>query len=60
MAGGTIGLQPARQKANDIPLALLSDGPGFLEAEISWPVIHGWPMNGRQGYFSFKEAGTIG
>jgi len=21
--------------------ALLCDGPGFLEAEISWPVIHG-------------------
>jgi len=23
-------------------------------------VIIGQPMNGRQGYFSFKEAGTIG
>ena len=23
-------------------------------------VIMGEPMNGRQGYFSFKEAGTIG
>ena len=38
----------------------LSEAPRILQIQMLDHVIIGQPMNGRQGYFSFKEAGTIG
>ena len=38
----------------------LSEAARILQIQMLDHVIIGEPMNGRQGYFSFKEAGTIG
>ena len=38
----------------------LSEAARILQIQMLDHVIIGQPMNGRQGYFSFKEAGTIG
>lgn len=38
----------------------LSEASRILQIQMLDHVIIGQPMNGRQGYFSFKEAGTIG
>jgi DNA repair protein RadC len=38
----------------------LNEAARILQIQMLDHVIIGEPMNGRQGYFSFKEAGTIG
>lgn len=38
----------------------LSEASRILQIQILDHVIIGQPVNHRQGYFSFKEAGTIG
>jgi DNA repair protein RadC len=38
----------------------LNEAARILQIQMLDNVIIGEPMNGRQGYFSFKEAGTIG
>jgi DNA repair protein RadC len=38
----------------------LSEASRILQIQMLDHVIIGQSMNGRQGYFSFKEAGTIG
>ena len=38
----------------------ISEAARILQIQLLDHVIIGQPMNGRQGYFSFKEAGTIG
>ena len=38
----------------------LSEASRILQIQMLDHVIIGQPMNGRQGYFTFKEAGTIG
>jgi DNA repair protein RadC len=37
----------------------LNEAARILQIQMLDHVIIGEPMNGRQGYFSFKEAGTI-
>jgi len=38
----------------------ISEAARILQIQLLDHVIIGQPMNGRQGYFSFKEAGIIG
>jgi DNA repair protein RadC len=38
----------------------LSEAARILQIQMLDHVIIGHPISGRQGYFSFKEAGTIG
>ena len=38
----------------------LNEAARILQIQMVDHVIIGEPMNGRQGYFSFKETGTIG
>jgi DNA repair protein RadC len=38
----------------------ISEAAKILQIQLLDHVIIGQPMNGRQGYFSFKEAGMIG
>jgi DNA repair protein RadC len=38
----------------------ISEASRILQIRLLDHVIIGQPMNGRQGYFSFKEAGIIG
>jgi DNA repair protein RadC len=38
----------------------LNEAARIFQIQMLDHVMIGEPMNGRQGYFSFKEAGTIG